>query len=281
MQGRERLGLRARSISGHIRETYPARLRMKYDGGFIAYVNGQESPPQRPCDSSLELDRHRQPQRPATARIQDHRLAVGGALPTGNNVLAIHGLNDSASSPNFLLVPEFDVAQPSGAKRRTFCFSAPTPGLANSTGLPAHGAVAHLLATVGDLHRILQRVLTSPEPLAQIRFTLDGSEPTVGQRLYTTPLHSRRRGSKPALPRRADPSPIRWGRISLSIQRWGNATRMSHCNFSIRCNRQFPGAVMGIARVRIDRHRCTGRAHRTNAPDFIGRAGLHIRGLVP
>ena len=64
-------------------------------------------------------------------------LPLTAPLPTGENVLAIHGLNDSASSPNFLLVPELDVARPSASARRTSYFSTPTPGTANSLGLPA------------------------------------------------------------------------------------------------------------------------------------------------
>src|SRR6185503_10910897 len=104
-------------------------------------------------------------------------LPLAAPLPPGNSVLAIHGLNDSASSPNFLLVPELDVARQSGADETNVFFSAPTPGLANSIGLPAIVPAPVFSQSSGIQVAPFNLSITSPDPLAQIRYTLDGGEP--------------------------------------------------------------------------------------------------------
>ena len=109
------------------------RLRIKYDAGFIAYLNGQEiarrnAPASATWNSAAT----------ATRNLADAltfttiELPLAAPLPPGNNVLAIQGLNDSASSPDFLLVPELDVVRPSGTRETNVFFSMPTPGQANS-----------------------------------------------------------------------------------------------------------------------------------------------------
>lgn len=85
-------------------------LRLKYEDGFIAYLNGTEvarsNAPASAVYSSL-----------ATASRSDSQAVVFKdysltsflpKLQTGANVLAIHLLNDSGSSPDLLLQPELD-----------------------------------------------------------------------------------------------------------------------------------------------------------------------------
>ncbi|MBN1845276.1 MAG: lamin tail domain-containing protein, partial [Sedimentisphaerales bacterium] len=84
------------------------QLKMRYEDGFVAYLNGQEvarsnvtGSPQ--WNSSADGDRPN-----ALAAdfelwdISDHL----SALQQGNNVLAIQVLNDRAADPNFLYLPE-------------------------------------------------------------------------------------------------------------------------------------------------------------------------------
>lgn len=83
-------------------------LRMRYDDGFIAYLNGDEiaranAPAGATADST------------ATA-LHDDASAVTfesidvsariGSLRAGTNVLAVHGLNESTGSSDFLIEPE-------------------------------------------------------------------------------------------------------------------------------------------------------------------------------
>jgi len=84
------------------------RLRMRYDDGFVAYLNGLEvarrnAPPSLAYNSSATVDLT-----PAQSLLtEDINIAAYiSALQTGNNVLAIHGLNSSAGDSSFLILPE-------------------------------------------------------------------------------------------------------------------------------------------------------------------------------
>jgi len=89
------------------------RLKMKYDDGFVAYLNGvliasENAPATLVWDSG------------ATAGHSDTEAvnfvtfdvnAQVGELVNGTNVLAIHGLNDGIGSSDFLITPELEVGQ--------------------------------------------------------------------------------------------------------------------------------------------------------------------------
>ena len=89
------------------------RLKMKYDDGFVAYLNGvliasENAPAALVWDSG------------ATAGHSDNEAvnfvtfdvnAHVGELVNGTNVLAIHGLNDGIGSSDFLITPELEVGQ--------------------------------------------------------------------------------------------------------------------------------------------------------------------------
>ncbi len=87
------------------------RLRMKYDDGFIAYLNGQKiaeaNAPSTPQWDSIASASHRDNE---AVEFADFNVGAHlSALRTGDNVLAIHGLNRSASGNDFLIVPELIV----------------------------------------------------------------------------------------------------------------------------------------------------------------------------
>ena len=140
-------------------DTYAARLRIKYDGGFIAYINGQEiarrNVPASPTWNSAATA-SRAPADALTFTTID--LPLTAPLPLGNNVLAIQGLNDSASSPNFLLVPELDVARPNAPGETNVFFSTPTPGQANSNRSAGDCPRPGFLANPGHPNRHVQLV---------------------------------------------------------------------------------------------------------------------------
>lgn len=87
-------------------------LGMKYDDGFIAYLNGVEVARDRVPDNSTWNSR-------ATGSRND-AIAIGsfvefdisdfaGAVVNGRNVLAIHGMNTSPGSSDFLCLPTLSV----------------------------------------------------------------------------------------------------------------------------------------------------------------------------
>ena len=83
-------------------------LRMKYEDGFVAYLNGNEVDRSNftgtPLwNSTADGDRQNElAEQFVDFDISDHI----SDLQQGGNVLAIHGLNVSASDPNFLIMPE-------------------------------------------------------------------------------------------------------------------------------------------------------------------------------
>jgi len=86
-------------------------LRMKYEDGFVAYLNGVEVERQNffpdPCtphwNSMALIDR---PDALAKTFVEFDISDHISDLQMGANVIAIHGLNYSANDPNFLLLPE-------------------------------------------------------------------------------------------------------------------------------------------------------------------------------
>ena len=83
-------------------------LRMRYDDGFVAYLNGVEvaraNAPDSPAWNSAATANHADPE---AMVYQDFFISsFTSVLRYGDNVLAIHGLNDGAGSSDFLIVPE-------------------------------------------------------------------------------------------------------------------------------------------------------------------------------
>jgi hypothetical protein len=109
-------------------------LRMKYDDGFIAYLNGVPEPvaesnaPAQPAYNSTGVNH----QDSAAIIYEDFTLSPGDLI-NGTNYLCIHGLNQSSSSSDALFLPEF-IASVLSAGGQEVYFNAPTPGEENSTG---------------------------------------------------------------------------------------------------------------------------------------------------
>ncbi len=165
-------------------------LRIRYDDGFVAYVNGAEvarrNAPTTPDQTSVATVKRTSAQG-ATSETIDVSAAVPSLLATGN-VLAIHGLNAAASDTNFLLQPELLLTQAPVV---------PPAFLTNATPA-AINATTWYLDTVKDTafsHRRgfyntpLNLAITSLTAGAEIYFTLDNSEPTPGNGVrYTAPV---------------------------------------------------------------------------------------------
>jgi hypothetical protein len=139
-------------------------LRMKYDDGFVAYLNGAEiarrnapgaagTPPAYNAAATAE---HPNAQGAVFEDIDVSaykHLLVGG---TDANVLAIHGLNLAASDRDFLVLPELRAVTPPVPQPPQY-FTVPTPGAANSTGTnegPAISNVTHRPSEPADADAI-------------------------------------------------------------------------------------------------------------------------------
>ncbi len=162
-------------------------LRMKYDDGMAAYINGvlvaeRNVPDTLEYDSAAELD---QPNSQAIAFEEIDITDSLTALSVGTNVLAIHGLDyDGGVDNDFLMVPEL-IAR-SVLDDPQYMVS-PTPGGANIPG--ALGVVEDTEFSVdrGIYADAFDLEITSETPEAEIRYTLDGTEPSA---TYGTPYDS-------------------------------------------------------------------------------------------
>jgi hypothetical protein len=109
-------------------------LRVKYEDGFVAYLNGtkvaeRDAPGAPVWNSAATADRT------ATQATTAEDIDISqfrNLLVNGSNVLAIQGLNSSAASEEFLLVPEL-TAQVNSVGTPQY-FYTPTPAAPNIAG---------------------------------------------------------------------------------------------------------------------------------------------------
>ncbi len=163
-------------------------LRMKYEDGFVAYVNGQEAA-RRNAPGTLAWNSAAASDRPTDSASVLEEISLAAALPyivDGANVLAIHGLNDAVGDGNFLLAPELiGVA----AETQRQYMPAPTPGTLNVPGAVDFVRPAAFSVPRGFYDTAFSLALDTPTEDAQIRYTLNGATPTATTgTIYTAPL---------------------------------------------------------------------------------------------
>ena len=164
-------------------------LRMMYDDGFVAYLNGQEvarrNAPATPQWNSMATASHPNFQALAfeDVNISDHL----NALQAGNNVLAIQGLNQSGNDTDFLILPELLEYQVSNAG--TNYFATPSPGAPNGVGFIAFVADTKFDHKRGFYDAPFDLAITTATANVSIIYTTDGSVPSPSNgTIYTGPL---------------------------------------------------------------------------------------------
>lgn len=174
------------------------KLRVKYDDGFVAWLNGQplmngavqarRNAPTSPVWNSLATANHDD-----SASMQFEELDVSaslGLLVEGQNVLAIQSLNGSVSSSDHLLRVELagDV-EGGGPAQEPAYFSTPTPGARNpdvsATVIPQQVVFSRAPGTyTANFNLTLSGAISGQ----QIRYTTDGSLPVASSALYSGPF---------------------------------------------------------------------------------------------
>ena len=119
-------------------------LRMKYDDGFVAYLNGIEV-----ARAYVDVDNDQTPDFDgcATEHMDSQTFEFEefditsyiALLRNGSNVLAIHGLNTDIFNSNFVIAPELVAASEGVDVGKYVYFKVPTPGSGNSEGLAMLG----------------------------------------------------------------------------------------------------------------------------------------------
>ena len=170
-----------------------AKLLMKYDDGFVAYINGTRvASANAPEDGELVWDSG------ATGSHAD-RLAVEfqefdlaahvGILRAGTNVLAIHGLNFSTTSNDFLVLPEILLVDVGDVNRDlTLYFPVPTPGGPNGPGFAGVASRPEFSHDSGAFAETQMVELTADQAGATIRYTTTGTTPDESSPEYTGPI---------------------------------------------------------------------------------------------
>ncbi len=114
-------------------------LRIKYDDGFVAWINGVEL---TRANAPIEDLAWNSSATMAHAASGFESLAFGIAtnlLRTGTNILAIQGLNVAATNNSFLIFPELTGTTVAGEIANGAYFTEPTPGTENLGGAAALG----------------------------------------------------------------------------------------------------------------------------------------------
>jgi len=164
-------------------------LRMKYDDGFAAYINGQlvaarNAPDTLAYNSSATGIRAKD----QAVTFEDIDISVfRSVLLMGDNILAIQALNWSIDDSDLLVVPELlsESSRPVGMEY----FTTPTPRKANEAGSKGIVADTKFSHDRGFYEAPFDLVISSETAGAQIRYTLDGTAPTVIRgMIYTLPI---------------------------------------------------------------------------------------------
>jgi hypothetical protein len=114
-------------------------LRMKYDDGFVAYLNGVPvASANTPADVTWNSAAPVFHDDSLAVKFQDFDVSASiAALQPGANVLAIQGLNNGSTSTDFLMIPELVGSSPITAHPGSLrYFSDPTPGAPNASSVP-------------------------------------------------------------------------------------------------------------------------------------------------
>jgi hypothetical protein len=162
-------------------------LRVKYNDGFVAFLNGTEiagrNAPGVADWNSMATATH------SSALTEDIVVPGGvGLLRTGNNVLAVQGLNIETTNSDFSLEPQLigTLAVPGS----NAFFSPPTPAAANG---PAYfGVVADTKFSVdrGFYDAPFSLSITCAMAGVEIRYTTNGSAPSlVNGFVFTSPIN--------------------------------------------------------------------------------------------
>ena len=169
-----------------------AVLNMKYDDGFVAYLNGVEVARRNAPAGSITFTSAatvgRSDAAAQTAEAIDisafaNLINVSGAT----NVLAIRALNVSANDSDLLVLPTLVAGHSSTGP--TF-MTTPTPGAANAPGFAGLVSPVTISVPHGYYTSAFTTTLTTSTVGATLVYTVDGSTPTLGNGTKVLPANA-------------------------------------------------------------------------------------------
>jgi len=166
-------------------------LKLKYDDGFAAYINGVEcaitNAPPSPQWNSVATRSHE------ADTVTYEEFDVSSAVPslvTGTNVLAIQGLNRPVGSSDILIFPELTAELIGEIETNANVFlTTPTPGKKNSRGSLGFVDTPKFSIERGFFSSPFNLSISNFTENSEIRYSFDGSSPTsTTGTLYTGKL---------------------------------------------------------------------------------------------
>ncbi|MBL9126223.1 MAG: lamin tail domain-containing protein, partial [Verrucomicrobiales bacterium] len=159
------------------------RLRLAYDDGCVAWLNGVEVA-RRHAPNPLG---HADAATTVTNGVEFLPLAADRLVP-GTNLIAVQGLNASTDDTDFLMAVELVGIRTRRDAARFF--ATPTPGAPNpGEGVAGYTSPPNFETRRGFFEAPFDLRLASPTPNATIRFTRDGSAPSATRgTVYDGPL---------------------------------------------------------------------------------------------
>ncbi len=170
-------------------------LRMKYDDGYVAYLNGtpiaSKNAPGAATWSSSATDERTDAQAGAWENVAVsaylHLLHADDGAGPADNVLAIHAMNCADDDGDFLVQPELLEIRYLGLGEHFFAGA--TPGDVNSEEYWLRVEDTKFSHDRGFYSEPFSVTITTATPGAEIYYTTDGSEPSATHgTLYETPI---------------------------------------------------------------------------------------------
>jgi hypothetical protein len=166
-------------------------LRMKYDDGFVAYLNGspvamEQAPTTASWNSSALADHN---DALAVEFVDFDISGIAGSLQSTGNVLAIHGMNRNTTSSDMLTIAELvgtRVTDPVFGNAG-YMVSA-TPGTVNGVEQELPESEVTFSQISRTFFGTLSIALSGAKIGQTIRYTTDGTVPTESSTAYTVPI---------------------------------------------------------------------------------------------
>ena len=168
------------------------RLEMQYDDGFVAYLNGRRVALSN-APATLNYLSKATGERDDSDSLEPQGFNLTpylSDLVAGENVLAIHALNFSVSSPDLLSRPRLIATELIDDTLLPVFMPTTTPGLPNAAGYEGIVAAPQFNVEHGFYNAPFQLTIANSTPLATVYYTTNGLAPTPENGLlYTGPIN--------------------------------------------------------------------------------------------
>ena len=262
----------------------PARrrltLRLQYDDGFVAYLNGERLVRENISSVARSTSTARRERLPSAAReFATFQLPPQDGFLIGRNVLAIQIVNDQRSDPDLLLAAELaTVVVESVELGEAGYFEPPTPAWPNGQVRPGVSPAVTASPPAGWYPEPFQVELTTTDPTAEIRYELDGSLPSTASPPYAGPFTLATNAVLVARAFSPGRIPGETTTTRYSVLDGGLADFSSNLPVFVLTTPAAPTTAWREMRVDLFEPPAGGRARLASASTFSGVGALKVRG---